>query len=94
MMPNLHAFGDWLLTALLYVPRVVFSLLVDGLNAAIDAIFLACTVCDFAALGSNFAALPVATLFIMGWFKVGTGLTMISSAYGVRFLIRRLPFIG
>jgi len=93
-MPNLHAFGDWLLTALLYVPRAIFSLIVDALNAAIDAIFLACSVCDFASLGANFAALPVATLFIMGWFKVGTGLTIISAAYGVRFLIRRLPFIG
>ena len=93
-MPNLHAFGDWLLAILLYIPQKIIEFLTDAVLSGIDAIFAACSVCDFSSLGSNLAALPVATLFILGWFKIGTGLTIITSAYLVRFLIRRLPFIG
>lgn len=93
-MPDLHAFGAWLLGILLYIPQKVFEYLTDGLITGIDAIFAACTVCDFSNLGSNLAALPLATLFILGWFKIGTGLTFIFAAYGMRFLIRRIPFIG
>ncbi len=88
----LSGHGCW--GILLYIPQKVFEYLTDGLNSGIDAIFAACSVCDFSQLGSNLAALPLATLLILGWFKIGTGLTIIAAAYGVRFLIRRIPFIG
>lgn len=93
-MPDLHAFGTWLLGILLYVPQKIIEFLTDALMTGIDAIFAACSVCDFSQLGTNMAALPIATLFMLSWFKIGTGLTIITSAYVVRFLIRRLPFIG
>jgi hypothetical protein len=89
-MPDLHAFGAWLLSILLYVPQKIFESLSDWLVSAIDTVMIF----DFSQLGSNLAALPLATLFILGWFKIGTGLTIIAAAYGVRFLIRRIPFIG
>ena len=89
-MPDLHAFGAWLLSILLYVPQKIFEFLSDWLVSAIDTVMIL----DFSQLGSNLAALPLATLFILGWFKIGTGLTIIAAAYGVRFLIRRIPFIG
>lgn len=93
-MPDLTDFADWLLAILLYIPQKLIEFVTDALMAGIDALFSACTVCDFSSLNANLAALPLATLFILGWFKIGTGLTIISAAYGVRFLIRRLPIIG
>lgn len=93
-MPDLHAFGEWLLSLLLYIPQKIYELITDVVVGLIDSIFALCSACDFSTLGSNLAALPVATLFILGWFKIGTGLTIITSAYTVRFLIRRLPFFG
>jgi hypothetical protein len=93
-MPDLHAFGVWLLSILLYIPQKIIELLTDALLSLIDTIFAFCTICDFSGLGSGFAALPSGALFVLGWFKVGTGLTLIVSAYIVRFLIRRLPFVG
>jgi hypothetical protein len=93
-MPNLHDFGAWLLGILLYIPQKIFEYLTDALISGIDSIFAVCSVCDFSTLPSNLAALPVATLFILGWFKIGTGLTIISASYVVRFLIRRIPLIG
>jgi hypothetical protein len=89
-MPDLHAFGEWLLSILLYVPQKIVEFLTDWLVSAIDTVMIF----DFSGLGSNLAALPMATLFILGWFRIGTGLTIIAAAYGVRFLIRRIPFIG
>jgi hypothetical protein len=33
-------------------------------------------------------------MFFVAPLRLGTGLSMIATAYGVRFLIRRLPFVG
>jgi len=93
-MPDLSAFGTWLIDALMYVPRKVYEMMTDSLVTMIDAIFAACSVCDFSHLDSNLVALPVGVLFVLSWFKIGSGITMIFAGYAVRFAIRRLPFIG
>jgi len=93
-MPDLAAFGNWILTALLYVPQKIYEMLTDSLIVMFNGIFAVCTVCDFSNLNSNLAALPVGVLFILSWFKVGSCLTILSGSYLVRFLIRRIPFIG
>lgn len=94
MMPDFNAITAWLLSVLLYIPQKLYEMITDVLITTITAIFNACTVCDFSSLNANLAALPVAVLFILSWFKIGTGLTIIVSCYMVRFFIRRLPVIG
>lgn len=93
-MPDFNAIMEWLLSAMLYVPQKIYELITDVLVSISGAIFDACTVCDFSTLNANLAALPAGVLFILSWFKIGTGLTIITGCYTVRFLIRRLPFIG
>ncbi|CAK0748109.1 hypothetical protein CCP3SC1AL1_1590004 [Gammaproteobacteria bacterium] len=57
------------LSALLYVPQKIYEMLTDSLITLFNAIFTACTFCDF-NLNSNLAALPVGVLFILSWFKI------------------------
>jgi len=93
-MLDFDAFTTWLQEILLYIPQKVYEWISAVIVDAINALFLACSVCDFSNLDGNLAALPLSVLFILSWFKVGTGLTTIAAAYFVRFLIRRLPVVG
>lgn len=93
-MPNLAEFGDWLITALLYVPRKIYELFTDSAIELIDAAFSLCSTCDVSGVNTALATLPLAVMFILSWFKLGSGLTLIVSAYTVRFLIRRIPGVG
>ena len=92
-MPDLHAFGVWLMGILLYIPQKVFEYITDGLISGIDALFAACSVCDFSQLSSNMAALPLATLYVLGWFKVGTGLTVFVGMEVLRRELRLIKFV-
>jgi len=93
-MPDLAGFGDWLLTALLYVPRKIYELFTDSAIELINAAFALCSSCDASGVNTALAAMPQAVMFILSWFKLGSGLTIIVSAYTVRFLIRRIPGVG
>ena len=46
------------------------------------------------AMDSNPPQLPSDVIYYLQVFHVGTGLTIIFAAYVVRFIIRRIPFIG
>lgn len=87
----ISSFVQWLLDLLLYVPRVVFSEVMQGLAAVVSSI----PVPDFVAdVGSYWSGVPSDVMFFVAPLRLGTGLAMIATAYGVRFLIRRLPFVG
>lgn len=76
---------------LLWVPLKLWELLLDGLAALLEALpvpgFIQTADGAFSALSGN-------VLFFAQKFAVGDGIAMILSAYVLRFIIRRLPFVG
>lgn len=49
---------------------------------------------DAVSLAPAFNAIPASVWFFLDVFKVGFGLQALATAYGTRFIIRRLPVIG
>lgn len=94
MTNYLTGFAQFILDIILYIPKKIFEWLTDGLAVTIDALFNLCSSCNFTTLGASLEGLPSGILYILGWFNFGTGISVISGAYLIRFLIRRLPVIG
>ncbi len=87
----LSKFAQWLLDALLWVPLKIWELILDGLASVIESM----PVPDFVSTASNaFGSIPSNVLFFANFFALGEGIAMILAAYGIRFLIRRIPLIG
>jgi hypothetical protein len=87
----LTRFMEWLLEVLLWVPRKVWAETLDALAGVLESI----PVPDFVATAdSAFNAIPANIVFFSQYFAVSEGITMILSAYVLRFLIRRIPIIG
>jgi thiamine transporter ThiT len=81
----------WLLTFIDWILIEVFQVLCTAVLAVIDAI----PVPSFFTNASGYmAALPAGVVFFAQAANIGTGLTILMSAIGLRFLIRRLPFVG
>jgi len=73
-------FGQW-----------VWQAVLDALASVIEGI----PVPDFVLnAGSVFSSIPPEIAAFWGFFAISEGLAMIVSAYSLRFLIRRIPFIG
>lgn len=87
---HLSNFGDWLITVLLWFPRKIFELLLDGLAAVIEAFPALDALSVFA---SNAAALGSLS-WLLDVFAVREGVALIMGALILRFLLRRIPFIG
>jgi len=82
---------DFLKDVLLYVPQKIFSFIVDGLILIIGSIP--------APPGITQALSALGTLaphigYLSNLFALPQGITLIFSAYAIRFLIRRIPVIG
>ena len=87
----LSDFAKWLADLLLWVPRKLWAELLDGLASIVEAI----PVPDFVSTAqSAFASIPSSVLFFADKFAVAEGVAMILAAYGLRFVIRRIPLIG
>jgi hypothetical protein len=87
----LSDFAGWLKDVLLWVPRKLWSELLDGLAALLTAI----PTPDFviqaqAAMGG----IPSNVVFFASKFAVPESIAMALAAYAIRFLIRRIPLIG
>jgi hypothetical protein len=87
----LQAALQWVLDALLWVPREVWRLLLEGLAAVINAIpvppFLSGLADAWGAIGG-----PI--LYFVEISQFAVGFPMVLTAYLIRFLLRRVPFIG
>jgi hypothetical protein len=81
----------WLLDVLLFVPRKIYELLLQGLAAFINWIPVPQFMID---LNSNAGAMWAS----IGWWaeiaQIPEGVTLVLTAYGLRFIVRRLPVIG
>lgn len=84
-------FKDWLRDLLLWVPRKIWELMLDGLASVIEAIPVPSWLAD---AGDAFSGLPSGVLYFVDALNLGAGMTIILGAYVLRFLIRRLPVIG
>lgn len=81
----------WLKDLLLWLPRKMWQLFTDGLATIIEAI----PVPDFMEnLGNLFAAIPSGVAYFLAPMHLGAGVTIVLSAYVIRFVIRRIPLIG
>lgn len=87
----LSKFGDWLKDLLLWIPRKVFELLMDGFASLIEVL----PVPEFMITASNaFAGISGNVLFFASKFAIAEGLTIYLGALVLRFIIRRIPFFG
>lgn len=82
---------DWVLQVLLWAPKKVWSLILDGLASVIEGL----PVPDFVAqAGSFFGNIPGSVVYFFQFFAVAEGLAMVSLALILRFALRRIPLIG
>lgn len=84
-------FAAWLLN----IAQSIWNWMIDQLLTALIAVLSAIPVPDFVtAAGGNLAAIPEGVVWFVEPFHIATGIRWIMSAYVLRFLIRRLPFVG
>lgn len=87
----LEEFAQWLKDLLLWVPLTLWSMLLDGLAYVIEHI----PVPDFVASAQGyFNGVPGNVLWLLNLFAVPEGFAMVMSALVLRFVLRRIPFIG
>ena len=87
----MEGFKDWLRDLVLWFPRKIYELILDGLAWVIDLIPVPGW---FENAGSYFAALDPGIAYFLEAFEFSTGIGILVAAYVLRFLIRRIPVIG
>jgi len=86
-----ETFLGWLFELVLWAPRKIFELFTDGLAAIVDSLPFP----DWlGSVGNLWGGLSCSVGYFLIPFNIGYGMTIISSAYLIRFLIRRLPLVG
>lgn len=82
---------QWISDFFSNLPLIIWQKILEGLAAIIQAI----PVPDFFNKAVNaFSSLPPQVVFAFDVMQFDVGLPMILTAYGLRFLIRRIPIIG
>ena len=84
-------FLDAIVDVLLWVPLKLYGLLLDGLATVLEAIPIPAWASSVEGYAS---AISSSVLFYIQPFNLTEGVTILLGAYGIRFLIRRIPFIG
>lgn len=86
-----NEFTQWLFDLLEFLPRKIFSDILDALASVVEKI----PVPDFFITAQGaFGSIPSSVLFFANKFALGEGVAMILAAYLIRFTIRRIPIIG
>lgn len=82
---------EWVYDFTLWVPHKLVEKLLDGLASFLVAI----PVPEFfGAAASGLAAVPPGVAFFVSFAQIPQGIGMVLSAYGLRFIVRRIPLIG
>jgi len=81
----------WLMGFVTWALLQVLSLLLAGLSIVLNAIPVPDWMAGASAAVSN---LPQMFIYLVSPLNLGAGVTIVCSAYGLRFLIRRIPIIG
>ena len=91
-------FGDWLLSILQELMQFVvdaFIAIADWLyQALLDLISTSFIVGLITSAGELFTVIDPSVWYFMGIMQIPYGITVVTSAYLLRFLVRRIPFIG
>lgn len=82
---------DKLKDLLLWVPRTIWKELLSALAGILSAIPVPTWLQQIAGFQD---AIPSGVGYFLHILKVPQGLVIIMAAYGIRFLIRRIPVIG
>lgn len=91
MADYLSQLFQFLLDLLLYLPKKVWELLLDGFAKVLESI----PVPDFVSnIGGYFGAISPNILFFAKALAIPEGVAMYLTAMVIRFIIRRLPVIG
>lgn len=73
------------------LPAYIFDKFADG----IVSFFASIPVPEFvSALPNVFSSIPAEVIYFAQPFNLGYGLSVVLSAYLLRFIVRRIPFIG
>lgn len=91
LIQYIQAILTWLLGFVDWVLTEVAQVLCGAALAVINAIPVPSF---FTSAGAFLAALPPGVVYFAQSADLGTAFTIIFSAVGIRFLIRRLPFVG
>lgn len=97
-MPDIVRILQFLIDLVLWIPRKIYELAMDALATVLNATIEACTVCTnvITEIPNAYNAMSSihGLMWILGWFNIGTGITLCAGALFIRFIIRRLPIIG
>lgn len=88
---RLQEFLTWVYDLVLWVPKKLFSLIMDALASFFESIPVPGFITN---AGSFFQGIPDSFLYFINMFAVGEGIAMVIAAYILRFILRRIPFIG
>jgi hypothetical protein len=80
----------WLLDVILWAPRKLFELALDGFATVIEAI----PVPSWLSGADPFASLDPGVVYFAEAFMIPEGIAIALGAYLIRFLVRRIPLIG
>lgn len=87
----LSRFASWLMDLLLWIPKKVFELIMDALASVLEAL----PVPDFIIMAADaFSGISGNVVFFASKFAIAEGISIYLSALALRFIIRRIPFLG
>lgn len=82
---------EWIVELLLWVVEKLWELILAGLAEFFEAL----PVPDFMSQASSyFGGIPPNVAYFLNFFAIAEGLTFITTALVIRFVIRRIPLIG
>jgi len=82
---------QWFKDLVEYALLHIWKLLLDGLAAVIEAIPVPSF---FGQAGDLLAAVPASVIYWASFFSADFGIPLVLGAYLLRWLLRRIPFIG
>lgn len=92
----------WLLNLLLYIPKMLWHLLLQAGAALINSLSFICgfgsTTCSVEEWSTLWGTLPPEVIQSVSWFlglvQFKFGLQVVACAYAARWLLRRVPVFG
>lgn len=86
-----NEFTQWLFELLQWIPKKIWAEILDALASVVELIPVPGF---FTSASAAFSAIPSSVVFFASKFAIAEGILIILSAYLIRFIIRRIPFIG
>ncbi len=82
---------EWILELVAWIPKAIWASLLDALASMIEVLPVPDFILD---AGVFFGNLPTTVVYFLQFFAVAEGFGFIMGALILRFILRRIPFIG